>query len=251
MAGGPRRCSATELEILYGVLNNPGMRNRACFYFRDPAYVDRVPAARRADHVDDDPTARAKLANLKRRIRESGSAVREAYPTPKALGELVLRDLTTAINQDYPPDAVPDPLDRARAEHDAFARRRTGVYVGRPAYSDRLDAHAAAEDGPPLVVLGESGSGKSALLANSADRYGRVNPDAAVICHFVGAMHPTAGWAHMLRRLCGELRRCCGDDDDDDVDPIPDGPAQLRPAFADWLRRAGRRASEGDGASSW
>ena len=34
--------SVTELEILHGVLRNPVMANRACFYLRDPSYVDRV-----------------------------------------------------------------------------------------------------------------------------------------------------------------------------------------------------------------
>src|SRR5213078_1921436 len=34
-----RGCSVTELEILHGVLNDPGACNRALFYFRDPAYA--------------------------------------------------------------------------------------------------------------------------------------------------------------------------------------------------------------------
>ena len=38
------RRSATELEILHGVLNNPEMARRAFFYFRDPAYAERLAA---------------------------------------------------------------------------------------------------------------------------------------------------------------------------------------------------------------
>lgn len=33
------RTSVTELEILHGVFNDPQMRRRAFFYFRDPSYV--------------------------------------------------------------------------------------------------------------------------------------------------------------------------------------------------------------------
>ena len=50
-----REKSVTELEIIHGVLNNPAMANRACFYFRDPGYVDTVPAEERPDFVEDKP----------------------------------------------------------------------------------------------------------------------------------------------------------------------------------------------------
>ncbi len=35
--------SITELEILYGVLNNPDMRSHALFCFRDPAFIRDLP----------------------------------------------------------------------------------------------------------------------------------------------------------------------------------------------------------------
>ncbi len=39
-----RHNSITELEILHGVFNNPGMAaGQAYFYFRDPTYLDRLP----------------------------------------------------------------------------------------------------------------------------------------------------------------------------------------------------------------
>jgi hypothetical protein len=46
-----------------------------------------------------------------------------------------------------------------------FAASRRRVYIGREEDFEKLDRHVAA-DGPPLAVLGEPGSGKSALLAN-------------------------------------------------------------------------------------
>jgi len=39
--------SVTELEILHGVLNNPDMTEHAFFYFRDPAYLKRLPPGSR------------------------------------------------------------------------------------------------------------------------------------------------------------------------------------------------------------
>ena len=41
--------SVTELEIVYGVLNDPKMHGHGMFFFRDPAFIEEVPTAKRAD----------------------------------------------------------------------------------------------------------------------------------------------------------------------------------------------------------
>ena len=112
-------------------------------------------------------------------------AFHENYPDPQTLGQWVLEDLAVAINQAFPPGEVPDPLDRDTAEHDAFARSRSGKHIGRQEYFDRLDQHAAGR-GTPLVVLGESLSGKSALLANWATRHWATNRGDINLTHFIG-----------------------------------------------------------------
>ncbi|HEV3083926.1 MAG TPA: DUF4062 domain-containing protein, partial [Gemmataceae bacterium] len=237
--------SVTELEILHGVLNNPDIANRAVFYFRDPAYVKRVPAEQRGGLIEANPVQRGKLAALKERVRQSGLALRDNYPDPPTLGQWVLRDLTAAVNQMYPPGRAPGTLERDAAEHEAFASSRAaleirpgvqaGVYIGRPEYLAQLDAHATG-DGPPLVVLGESGSGKSALLANWALHYRHAHPDTLVLLHFIGATPYSADWAAMLRRILGELMRRF-----DIKEEIPDKPDALRAAFANWLQMAAAR----------
>jgi len=227
--------SITELEIFHGVLRDPSMANRACFYFRDPSYVTRLPAKERADFTEDDPERRRKLQSLKDAIRQSGLPVREDYPDPENLGRLVLEDLAVAINQQFPPGPPPSPLDRDAAEHDAFARSRARVYIGRREYFERLDAHASS-DFPPLVVLGESGSGKSALLSNWALRYRDAHPDELLLMHFIGASPYSADWAAMLRRIMGELKRRFGIEAD-----LPDKPDALRLAFANFLSMAAAR----------
>jgi tetratricopeptide (TPR) repeat protein len=240
-----RQKSVTELEILHGVLNNPDMANRAIFYFRDPAWLQQIPPQRRPDFLEVDPVRQGRLAAMKERIKTSELACRVNYPDPATLGQWVLEDLTVAINQMYPPEEAPSPLDRDAAEHEAFARSRavvevrpgvfSGVYIGRPEYFARLDEHAAG-DGPPLVVLGDSGLGKSALLANWALRYRREHPDVLVLLHFIGATPYSADWAAMLRRVMGELKRHFAIEQE-----IPDKPDALRIAFANALTMAATR----------
>jgi tetratricopeptide (TPR) repeat protein len=240
--------SVTELEILHGVLKNPEMATHAFFYFRDPAHIDTLPAGQQPEFREG-PTPeqierfgketaerraeerRRKLAALKERVRASKFTVRENYRDPQELGRLVLDDLTGVIDALFPEEQKPDPLDREAAEHGAFAASRAGVYIGRQDYFDRLDAHAAG-DGPPLVVLGESGGGKSALLANWA-RCRQEHPDELVLMHFIGASPYSADWAAMLRRIMGEFQRRFGIKLE-----IPDKPDALRLAFANSLHMA-------------
>ncbi|MBT6153667.1 MAG: DUF4062 domain-containing protein, partial [Planctomycetaceae bacterium] len=229
--------SVTELEILHGVLNNPKMANRACFYFRDPASAATADVDAEADDTE-------KLNALKQRIRDSKLAVREDYADAEALGQMILADLTRVINQEFPPGSEPTALERQSADHETFTRSRTvrkvsgrqvGCYIGRQEYFDRIDAHVSG-DGPPLVVLGESGLGKSALLANWAERYRQSHPEEQVLLHFVGATADSADWAAMLRRILGELQQRFGIELE-----IPDSADALRAAFANALHMAAAR----------
>jgi len=244
--------SVTELEILHGVLNDPEMADHAYFYFRDPAWVESKSKEERGEFLEG-PTVeelrylgpqdaehraelrRRRLADLKERLRSSGLPVRENYRNPEQLGELVLQDFTELIDRLFPEGSEPDPLDKDATEHEAFAQSRFRVYIGRPEYFDLLDEHAGG-DGPPLVILGESGSGKSALLANWAEVYRDEHPDVLLIRHFTGATPYSTDWAAMLRRIMEEFRRRFDIQGD-----VPAEPDKLRTAFANRLHMAAAR----------
>ena len=244
--------SVTELEILHGVLNDPRMAEHAFFYFRDPGYLNTLPPEQKSAFLESDlaeeiekvgleeahrrtEQRKQKLVDLKERIRNSGFPVAENYPNPKEFGQTVLQDLTAVINELYPEGSQPDPLDREAAEHEIFAQSRVQLYIGRQSYFDQLDTHARS-DGQPLVILGESGSGKSALLANWAMRYRTEHPDELVLMHFIGATPSSADGAAMLRRILGEFKRKF-----DIREEIPDHPDALRNAFPNWLNMAAAR----------
>jgi tetratricopeptide (TPR) repeat protein len=222
--------SVTTLEILHGVLLDPEMNKHAFFYFCDPAYAATHPG-----FTEEDPALRERLAKLKDDIRKSGFPVSEPFATPKQLGEWVLRDLTAVIEKLYPEQSIPNALDRAALDHEAYSASRRTVYIGRQAYIDRLDTHAAS-DGPPLVIVGESGGGKSALLANWTCKWRENHPETPVLVHFIGAAPDSANWMAMLRRLMGEFQRKFGIQIE-----IPDQPDALRMAFANALHMVAAR----------
>ena len=227
------RCSVTEMEILHGVLNNPDMADHAFFYFRDPTYLERLPdGADMADFRSLAKNDREKLNRLKQRVRRSGLPVRENYPAPQALGALVLRDFKALINKLFPPDDAVEPLDRERQSHEAFARQSARVYLVQPRSFQRLDAHIRSDD-PPLAVLGESGSGKSALLANwYLQRQDQAHEELRIV-HFIGSTAGSTDWLTMLRRIMGELKQYCNI-----KQAIPEQADAVRKAFANWLHMA-------------
>jgi len=224
-----RERGLTELEILHGVLNNPEMSDHAFFYFRAPAYLEQVSPDIRKDLEPEGPEAKKRLSKLKDRIRKSGIPVREDYADPESVSRLILDDLWRLIDSEYPPVPEPDPLDRELADHEAFADTRLGIYIEREEYLDRLDSHIKGDD-PPLVLLGESGSGKSALIANWANRYRSENPADFLLINFIGSTQESTDYTRILRRIMGELKRRF-----DLPSEVPTEAPELCREFPNWL----------------
>jgi len=228
--------SITELEIVDGVLRNPEMNGHAFFYFRDPGYLDRLPAERkRADFEDLGRGADGRLARLKERIRDARDEglcrLREEYRDPEQLGAWLYEDLADLVSTLFPEQGCPDPLDVEAGEHEAWARNLRRAYVERPGCYAPLDAYVAG-DGPPLVVLGESGVGKSALLANWAARYRAAHSADVLLLHFIGATPSSADASQLMRRIMHELKRRFGF-----ADAVPSEPERIRTEFAQWMVR--------------
>lgn len=249
-----RTRSITELEILHGVLNNPAMADRALFYFRDPKYVLSVAEEKLTDFAEvpnpdeirfhGEEKARhlaeerkGKLNALKERIRGSGLPLKENFGSPQELGEWILADLTAIINSLYPEASVPDPLAREAELHELFACSRSQLYIGGEKYFAQIDEHTRASK-LPLVVLGESGSGKSALLANWTLRYREAHPGELVLMHFIGASPASTDWAAMLRRIMEELIRHFSM-----TVEIPADDQQLSAGFPNFLYMAAAKGS--------
>jgi hypothetical protein len=207
--------SVTELEILHGVLNNPAMASRALFYFRRDGYEQRHWAGIQAAYPDlrpsdftnagqsDPAMARGKQEALKQRVRAAGlkHAPRD-YETPAEAAGLILEALWGEIDATFPASEVPDALEQETMDHQVFCESRTRAYVEREGLFAALDAHAEGVGPAGRVVLGESGSGKSALLAAWLERC----RDRVVFCHFTGATPGSVTAEGLLRRLFGVLQ---------------------------------------------
>lgn len=242
--------SVTELEIIHGVLADPAMAKHSFFYFRSPLFIKQLTQDQRDAFVESPTTEelqtltpveaqqradmrREKLRELKQRIRASGSPVRE-YSDAVDLGKLVRQDLELVINTEFPEGSEPKPLDRELAAHRTYMQARRVAYVGRQSDYQELDQHVEG-DGPPLVLTGASGIGKSALLANWLVQR-RSRPEEFVLTHFIGATPESTDAHAMIGRLIAEISRHYSINVE-----IPDDVAKRRVEFANALHMATSR----------
>jgi nephrocystin-3 len=221
--------SVTELEILHGVLNNPKMAGRAFFYFRDSKWSKKKGGS----YLSEGSEEKARLEVLKERIRKSGFPVLENYPSPESLAERVKEDLWKLIDEAYPESEVPDALTRERMAHEAYGATRLRLYLGGEAYFKALDEAMKAKAFRPVIITGQSGGGKSALVANWVARWSRKHPKTAVIVHHLGSGSDAADPVRMAMRLMREISRLTGDEFKPESDP--DKQMELLPQ---WLALA-------------
>jgi Domain of unknown function (DUF4062) len=224
--------SITELEILQGVFSEETIHRHAYFYFRDPRYVESIPEEKRQDFTIETPESSEKLQRLKQKIRATHDKqicrLRENYANPEQLGEWILEDFTAFINTLYPKEQVSDPLNQDAARHEAYAQSRRLAFIGREDLLRRLDEHASTS-GKPLVLTGESGCGKSALLAEWVTRWRKDHPDDLIIQHYIGSTPDSADWQGLVRRILVELKRAFAIPNE-----LPVLPDALRVALRSW-----------------
>lgn len=115
------QASVTELEIRYGVLDNPAMHHRALFFFRDPQYA----LARGGSFGADSELDAQRQNSLKRRIENSGLPVLH-YNTPGQMAELLRDQLWTLLDHEFPASEVPDAQALEILQHRAFAASKLG-----------------------------------------------------------------------------------------------------------------------------
>jgi nephrocystin-3 len=207
--------SVTELEILHGVLNKPKMAGQAFFYFRDHKWA----AGKGVDYLAGTEDEREKLVALKERIRKSQFPVVENYKNPKFLAERVKDDLWKLIDEAYPVDEVPDALTQERMVHEAYAHARRRLYLGGEGYIAKLSDAMKAKQFRPVLITGQSGGGKSSLLANWVANWRKRNNKAAVIVHHLGAGLDAADPIRLAMRLIREISHITGDKFKPESDP--------------------------------
>lgn len=226
--------SIMEMEFIHGALSDPQGAQGGAFFYLKSLKSDSDP------RVDDD---RVKLRDLRRRVMASGLPV-QTFCEVEELGRFVFDDLHATIDRHWPQGTAPSPLDVERRAHQAFAQSRRRAYIAKPTYvrtlDDFVDAGSPDNEHRALVVHGESGSGKSSLLAYWITQFQRKHPESFVVVHHIGASSSHGDHVAVLRHVISEIRERYAVDEE-----IPVMPEKLERSFPAWLGRLSIPGSEG------
>lgn len=196
--------SITNLEILYGALSEADTLKQCVFCFRDPGVIEQIAEEKRPLYASESSLHRKKLDELKALIRSKEGAAILDYTASwdsqsgcitglEDFGNAVYETLSAMIRRDFgaqTPKSFPEQihLDVMRTKE-----RFLSAYVPRYAEEGRilecLSAHCRLHGGSfpwtrGILLKGEAGSGKSALMASlaaAAEQSGQ-----KVICYFSG-----------------------------------------------------------------
>ena len=233
--------SATEQEILAGAVTIGGPEGHAFAFIRElqPPYPDPATAAQGdpvLDFLDPDQTQperreetplghlKAKLeADLRVKTYQARWDAQAQRPATDHLDDLA-RDVREALERaildeiDHPSplprrSTGPERIEADRAldadgqAHQAFAEERCRNFVGRKDPLSAITAYLNGPDQRSLVVSGEGGTGKSALLAEALRRAQRDHPQSQLVYRFIGATPGSSDGRSLLGGLCRELAR--------------------------------------------
>ena len=178
--------SITEMEMQYGVLRNT-------------TDIDAAFFIRKSDAPDDNP----KLTALKAKIRRQKQYPVKNYSTIEQLCEQVENELLSIINRHFPTINYSS-LDKERNAQRAYINSRHAHYLKCQTYFDIIDSFVHSTE-RHLVFTGESGMGKSALLANWV-KENEDSDDFNLIYHFVGNSFTDNNYEKILSHLCDEIK---------------------------------------------
>ncbi|KAL6066503.1 Telomerase protein component 1 [Balamuthia mandrillaris] len=247
-----RDASVTEMEIQHGALRRVNDPNCcALFYLRDSSrFVKRLPAQWKKVFQEEDQEKLTKQQQLREMVKSTRYPCFDYSPgldecqlgqVPKlidleAFGERFFADVWAIIDQKYPYNPLPpDPMQLERALHEEFKETRNRNFVGRSAVVEEIMDYIRGANNKPLVVQGEPGSGKSAIMGHIADKCAR-EIDMFVITHFVGGTPSSTSVRQTLLRFCHEIKTHFGFWTEINSDSFED----LKRSFADILEETAR-----------
>jgi len=177
--------SATEQEINQGTIHLEDACQHVFSFAREiDNLFENIPEDIQVkdfvdcDQEEPDPHAAGKLTDLKTHLK---AVLGENYREYKAhweekglsmehLDQLckdVYHRLEQVILQEIAALEQVEPLEKEIAAHQAFGDGRASHFIGRAKILSQIDGYLLSSNNLPLAVWGESGSGKSALMAKA------------------------------------------------------------------------------------
>ena len=231
--------SVTELEFNFGLEAsvNSEQKIEPLFYLRSPD----LTAALYKQFSESTPDAKTdtnrtifydshagKLEALKTELRKQKAVTLDNYSSIQEFGESVKDRLISTLNERYPLEELPSEINIRQHQHETYAYSKRKFYLPNEIQRSKILFHVERRlegtDARSILLRGESGIGKSALVADLAnfmrsdDRYS----DAQIIDRYIGADSDISlfTWINDVICICEEreVSEECGIDIWDSLD---------------------------------
>lgn len=137
------------------------------------------------------------------------------------MAEFMFEDLKEYVNKKFPEGVSLTEEERENLRHKLTARNLTRVYLANESNFMQLDKFVSEENEAPLVVVGNPGSGKSALLANwllrhkvfyfscmSRYTFQEHHPEDVIVAHYIGCSPASTNYISLLIRITNQVKNC-------------------------------------------
>ena len=185
-----------------------------------------APTGIRTDHIGSLPEKPATLDDCLALLDDPNAKGTLCLDVWRSLGRLIRDELDMAAK-----------IDQLRAEiwaHEDFGRDRCSHFVGREEPLKAIARYLAGSDAKPLAIVGEPGSGKSALMAKAIEQAQEAHSDALVAYRFIGATPASSDGRALLDSLCRQITKAY----DGDASTIPSEYNDLAVEFGKRLELA-------------
>ncbi|CAE1160308.1 NPHP3 [Acanthosepion pharaonis] len=226
--------SVTQLEIYHGVLNDvPNRKDRSSFYLRQPLVANEMNGEDFKVYEAESTWHHERQQSLRETIKQTPGLNVKEYKTKDEVCKYIKKDVIQWLESDFPKGSELSRLEIQREAHEAFADARCRVYIGGEKYFQMIDTLMTTTKRQPVVILGQSGSGKSALIANWCSRIMAEEPETFFFVHFIGSSSESASYLKMLYRLYEELKDFFGFDLE-----VPSSDTAIVQDLSQWLQMA-------------
>ena len=204
--------SVTELEMEYGILDRETERDHSLVLLRSPELTKEFftkAGAPSKDYYDEgggEDGGERKLTRLKDRLRQSGLVGLDGYQSLEEFGKAVEDFLLAGLEAYFPESEENTQEDSRDRSHALYAWSRREGYVPLEMFRDEVWEKITQEGGSSVLqVVGESGLGKSAFLADLEEWIPtQMQDDPWIFAHYIGVDgdRSLSGWRDRLfRRL--------------------------------------------------
>eukprot|EP00026_Physarum_polycephalum_P000349 Phypoly_transcript_00349.p1 GENE.Phypoly_transcript_00349~~Phypoly_transcript_00349.p1 ORF type:complete len:1620 (+),score=193.23 Phypoly_transcript_00349:225-5084(+) len=223
--------SVTEEEVKHGIVWNTERSKQTFFFDREYTNIDTNNIAEASKYIDMkggavDEEATTLLKNLKTKLHAilpENSKYKFTVDWPSRVTELpdvrllhfvdeFCRKVAESTLQNFSAyNFAYDLFIREVIHHCRIQKERCETYVNRPELEDRVRDHINDEDTSfPLVLYGESGCGKTCVMAKASKDAKLEHPNAVVIYRFLGTSSESDDVRSLLYSLSCHILRAYG-----------------------------------------